>query len=232
MQTMTTTPPGKRAEMTLAEEVYKRLRADILISRHPPGSSLRLDKLKTQYGVGVTPLREALSQLVARGLTVTEGKKGSRVASASVVDLTDIASIRRDIEGTALRRAIEIGDDIWESNLVAARHRLILLERSKDDEESNKETWEIRHRDLHEHLIAGCNSPWLIHLNGLLYDQFDRYRNLSNKYRLWDKRVSLEHKNIVDAALARDAKLAVRLLQKHIDHAAEVIIASMADTTD
>ncbi|MCZ6604965.1 MAG: FCD domain-containing protein, partial [Alphaproteobacteria bacterium] len=203
---------GKRAGKTLAEEVYKRLRADILTSRHPPGSSLRLDKLKTHYGVGVTPLREALSQLVARGLAVAEGQKGSRVASASVVELTDIASVRRDIEGIALRRSIEFGDDYWESNLVAARHRLILLERGNDSEESNKETWETRHREFHEHLIAGCNSPWLMHLNGILYDQFDRYRNFSTKYYLSAKAVSLEHQEIMDAALARDTKLAVNLL--------------------
>lgn len=222
---------AKRAGSTLAEDVYERLRSDILMSRHGPGNSLRLVNLKTQYGVGVTPLREALSRLVARGLVKTEGQKGSRVASASVVEISDIASVRRDIEGMALRRSIENGDDYWESNLVAARHRLILLERGNGDEEISKEVWEIRHREFHEVLIAGCDSPWLIHLNGILYDQFDRYRNLSADYHLSAKPVSLEHQQIMDAALARDADLAVRLLHRHIDQAAEIIIGSLPDTT-
>ncbi|MGE0846595.1 MAG: FCD domain-containing protein [Flavobacteriaceae bacterium] len=217
---------------TLAEDVYERLRSDILISKHRPGTSLRLDKLKTQYGVGVTPLREALFRLVARGLVEAEGQKGARVASASVDELRDIASTRKEVEGLALRKSIELGDDYWESNLVAGRHRLILLERDHDSAETSKEVWEVRHREFHELLIAGCNSPWLMHLTGILYDQFDRYRNLSTEYRLSDKPVSLAHQQIMDAALARNADRAVELLHAHIDQAMQMIARSLPDLAE
>jgi DNA-binding GntR family transcriptional regulator len=163
-----------------------------------------------------------LSRLVARGLVEAEGQKGARVARASVVEITDIAAVRRDIEGLALRKSIELGDDYWESNLVAGRHRLILLERENGNEAITKETWEKRHREFHELLIAG----------GILYDQFDRYRNLSTEYRLSDKPVSLEHQQIMDAALARDADLAVKLLHKHIDQAAQMIVRSLPELVD
>ena len=220
---------GKKVGNTLAENVYKQLRADILSTRHGPGASLRLSKLKSQYGVGVTPLREALAGLAARGLAESEGQRGSRVASASVIEIFDIASVRRDIEGMTLCRSIENGDDYWESNLVAARHRLILLERNNSNEIMSRETWEIRHREFHESLIGGCNSPWLMHLNGILYDQFDRYRNLTKDYRLSDKPVSLEHQEIMEAALARNAKRAVELLHNHIDQALNIIVSDLSE---
>jgi DNA-binding GntR family transcriptional regulator len=58
----------------------------------------------------------------------------------------------------------------------------------------------------------------------LLTNQFDRYRRLSVEGSLSGKPVSLEHQRIVDAALKRDADLAVRLLKKHIAHATRLII--------
>ena len=129
----------------------------------------------------------------------------------------------------ALRRSIENGDDYWESDLVAARHRLILLERSKSDEHMNWAKWEICHREFHESLIDGCKSPWLMYINGILYDQFDRYRNLTSEYRLSDKPVSLEHQEIMDAALTRNAKRAVELLHKHINQALNIIVQDLSE---
>ncbi len=68
-----------------------------------------------------------------------------------------------------------------------------------------------------------------MHLNGILYDQFDRYRNLTNEYRLSDKPVSLEHQEIMEAALARNAKRAVELLHKHIDQALNIIVSDLSE---
>ena len=85
--------------ITAAFAVAERLCADILNCTYPPGSKLRFESLKKDYGVGFSPLREALSRLVTTQLVTTDGQRGFRVPEASVADITDIAMVRTQIEG-------------------------------------------------------------------------------------------------------------------------------------
>jgi len=52
----------------LTEEVYKRIRADIMSMRIPPDTRIFVDYLSRELGVSQTPVREALSMLEAIGL--------------------------------------------------------------------------------------------------------------------------------------------------------------------
>lgn len=216
---------------TLAAFVYRRLRADILSSRLPPGTKLHFGRLREDYQVGLSPLREALSRLVASGLVTTVGQRGFRVATASKADLLDVAMVRKELEGSALRKSIAHGDDAWEAQVVAARHRLLLLERG-NSEVASEEFWEERHREFHRALISACNSQWLLHLTALVNDQFDRYRRMAVENSLSQHPTSLEHQEIMEAALARDADRAVHLLGEHIDQALELILSSGTPFTD
>src|SRR5579872_6918068 len=52
----------------LVEEVYRRIRADIMSLRLPPETRVSVDSLARELGVSQTPIREALSMLEANGL--------------------------------------------------------------------------------------------------------------------------------------------------------------------
>ena len=58
-------------------------------------------------------MREALSRLVADGLVQASDQRGFRVSPVSPADLADVTQTRIDIEGLALRRSIERGDQAW-----------------------------------------------------------------------------------------------------------------------
>jgi GntR family transcriptional regulator, carbon starvation induced regulator len=208
---------------TLAGEVFARLRADIVSSRLPPGAKLRLEELRQTYGVGFSPLREALSRLAESRLVVSIGQRGFRVPEVSAKEIMDISMVRKEIEGFALRLAIRHGDDLWEARLAAAGEKFAELQRSV--KVIAEDIWESRHRDFHSALIAACQSPWLLHLHGVLTDQFDRYRRLSAKSRLPSAPRWLSHKGIMQAAIARNADKAVKLLDEHIGEATRLIVA-------
>lgn len=212
--------------------VAERLRADILSSRYSPGSKLRFESLKKDYGVGFSPLREALSQLVAKRLVTTDGQRGFRVAEASIADITDIAMVRSEIEGHALAKSIEYGGDAWEGDVVATRHRLALLEHRNSNESVNEEEWEQRHREFHNALISGCRSTWLIYMTEQINDQFDRYRRMAVKNSLSLSPTSLEHQKIMEAAIGRKSGQAVKLLCAHIDEALGLIVDGNTDFID
>lgn len=208
---------------TLAGEVFARLRADIVSSRLPPGTKLRLEELRQTYGVGFSPLREALSRLAENRLVVSIGQRGFRVPEVSAEEIMDVSMVRKEVEGFALRLAIGYGDDLWEARLAAAGEKFARLQRS--EKAVPEDVWESRHRDLHSALITACQSPCLLHLHGLLTDQFDRYRRLSAKSRLPNAPRWLSHKAIMQAAISRKADKAVRLLEEHITEATRRIIA-------
>lgn len=221
-----TFPAQEAQSKTLANEVFERLRADILSTSLPPGMKLRFEDLRETYGVGLSPLREALSRLAENRLVVATGQRGFRVPLVSTADILDIAMVRKEIEGMALRLSIKNGDDSWEARVVAARHKVSLLE--KAGKNVVEDVWESRHREFHLTLVSACRSDTLLHLHGLLSDQFDRYRRLSTQSRLPNAPRSLIHQRIIDAALNRDADVAVKLLRDHIDEAAKLIVNGLA----
>ena len=92
-------PSGKAdvRQKTLMADVYGRLRRDVLDGELKPGSRLRFEEMKAKYGVGISPLREALTRLAAEKLVILEEHKGFRVAPISAEDLCDILFMRKEI---------------------------------------------------------------------------------------------------------------------------------------
>jgi len=214
---------------TLAGEVFARLRADIVSSRLPPGTKLRLEDLRDTYG-DFSPLREALSRLAENRLVVAIGQRGFRVPEVSAKELTDIAMVRKEVEGFALRLAIRHGDDLWQARVAAASDAFAELQHSS--KKVAEDVWESRHREFHAVLVSACQSAWLTHLHGLLTDQFDRYRRLSAKSRLPNAPRWLIHREIANAAISRKADKAVKLLEDHITEAARLIVAGLLASGD
>lgn len=209
---------------TLAALVHGRLRRDLLRGRLRAGARLRFGELRRTYGVGLSPLREALSQLAANGLVTLQGQRGFQVAPVSLEDLADVFNVRRRLDAAALRASIAAGDDRWEAEVVAAFHRLAKSYlRSPDHPGLHGDEWEEVHRAFHLALLGACGSPWTLHLRNILFDHSERYRHLAVSFG-YSPRVSLrEHRAIKDAAIARDADRACRLLESHMRRTAAAV---------
>ena len=101
-------------------ELCRELREDIIEGRLAPGSKLRIEHLRTQYGIGAGTLREALTRLVSDALVSTEGQRGFSVTPIAMSDLEDITRLRVHIETDALRQSIRYGGAAWRSQLRAS----------------------------------------------------------------------------------------------------------------
>src|SRR5690606_32402754 len=109
-------PP--RETLTNASAAHARIRADIVCMRLRPGEKLRLEGLKSKYGYGLAPLREALSRLTSEGLVEFTDQRGFKVGKLSLQDLREVTFLRQELECLALRLAIKRGDDQWEGEVV------------------------------------------------------------------------------------------------------------------
>jgi GntR family carbon starvation induced transcriptional regulator len=217
---------------TLTEQVLHRLRDDIISGKLAASEKLRVQELRRRYGVGASPLREALSRLTAEGLVANEANRGFRVVSISVADFLDVAENRRRIESLALEQSIETGDDAWEGRLLADYHKLRKLEatyRPSSRVNDPAHEWERRHRNFHQSLISACPSSWLLHFDWLLVLQFDRYRRLVILNAGSTRTGRQQEQALVDAALARDARTASQVLCAHIDDSAAQIVRQLRD---
>ncbi|HLS51590.1 MAG TPA: GntR family transcriptional regulator, partial [Burkholderiaceae bacterium] len=138
---------------TLSDTIAEKLRENIASGRLAPGSRLRLEELRNRFGVSLSPLREALSRLSAEGYVESEGRRGYSVAPVSSSNLTEVTRLRCEFESFALRESIRLGDDQWESEVVASLYRLNKLERVNIEGEQLA-LWETTHAAFHRQLIA------------------------------------------------------------------------------
>ncbi len=211
-------PKAPKTVRTLVESAYAALRGEILDGTLEPGSRLRIEELRARYDISGSTLREALTRLLGEALVTTEGQRGFRVANASLEDFRDLTNVRKLIETEALRQAIAVGDEAWESQVVATFYRLSKVEeRLAEDPYAALSEFEERNRDFHNALISACPSRWLHHLNTLLFQQSERYRRMAISRRTIPRDVHAEHKAILDATLARDADLACKYMAEHIE---------------
>ncbi|MDQ2065263.1 FCD domain-containing protein [Xinfangfangia sp. CPCC 101601] len=201
---------------TLTEDAYRLLRRDILRGHWKPQEPLRMHQLSDRYGMGQSPLREALSRLQAERLVVLMPLRGFTVAPLTPVEMWDAINFRILLEAEALRLSIRDGDDAWESEIVAALHALVLQARRLEDSpsEADQDAFEARHHAFHHALIAGCKSPRMLEQFDRLYAECERYR-IPNMAQGAKRDVQAEHRAIADATLARDFAKASALLAQH-----------------
>jgi DNA-binding GntR family transcriptional regulator len=205
--------PGPR---TLTSAVCEKLRKDILSARLAPGQKLNVAHLSKGFGVSFAAIREALSRLVADGLVQASDQRGFRVSPVSIADLEDVTRTRIDIEGLALRRSIERGGADWLAAVERAFASLLAVPyRDPTDPKVHNEAWLIHHRVFHRTLVSVCESPWLLRFRDTLYEQSERYRQLSIPLDAGLRDVDAEHRLIVEAVLRRDADTAVAALAAH-----------------
>jgi DNA-binding GntR family transcriptional regulator len=192
-----------------------------------PASKLRINDIAETSEVSLGAVREALSRLGAEGLVIAESQKGYRVAPISIEDLRDLTEARVEIEGAALARSIARGDLDWETNLVAAWHRLSRIsERLEGEPRKTSDQWAVAHGAFHEALVKACGSTKLLQIRTQLYQQTERYRRYSGIVDR-GRDVFAEHKRIFDATIARNSAAAVGAIVEHLRLTAKIITASL-----
>jgi DNA-binding GntR family transcriptional regulator len=215
------------AGSTLTQNVYQRLRADLLACRLMPGQKLKIEELCERLSAGSSAVREALSRLAADGFVVVEPQRGFRVTPLSFTELRDLTNVRCEIEGQCIRDAIKHGDIDWETAVIAALHRLSRTpERAPDDPKRYNDDFAVAHTAFHQAVVASCASPWLLRIRAQLFAQHERYRWLSKPLAQIERDLKAEHSGIAEAAIARRAGEAVERMNAHLQLTADIILNS------
>jgi len=209
----------ENANLSRAESAYAILQNAILKGLLNPGQKLDFETLQTEMGYSSGTIREALTQLKSDGLVQNEVRRGFTVAEVSLKEFLEITELRCILEPLALTKSIEVGGDDWESNLVLAHHKLTKLEKKSSEAIGLPSIeWPSAHKKFHEALVSACPSKNLLNMRESLFKQSERYRFLAATMRTHKRDPNIEHLEIFQATLDRNAELACKLITDHLNH--------------
>ena len=212
------------ASATRASAVYEMLRSDISHGRLEPGSKLRVEAMCTRYGVGASPLREALSRLSSEGLVDRTDLRGFSVAPLHWDELPILTRNRVQLESMALRESIDHRDAAMEDELVPLVHRLSRTPRSlSQDSYVANPTWEAVHREFHRALLSRCPSRWMRSFCDSLAEESYRFRQVAAGKTFTSRDEHAEHLAIFDAVIEGRTEDALRALETHYMKTASVV---------
>jgi DNA-binding GntR family transcriptional regulator len=207
---------------------YDRIRKDLMSGVFGPGQRLPIGAFCEKYGVGLSVVREALTRLAEQGLLLAERNRGFATIPLSVDDLEDLMLARVQIEEACLRRSMVRGDTKWEASVVAAHHALTkapVVDPALDP--AGFAEWTEAHTAFHAALCSASASPRLLDLRQSLFDTAEVYRSWLRSAGTGSPRDGAgEHKEIMDAVLARDSAKACALMTVHITRTSDRLIAT------
>jgi DNA-binding GntR family transcriptional regulator len=207
---------------SLTSAVFAILKAEILSCRLQPGEKLHIGNLAEAYDVSLAAVREALSRLVANGLVIAEDQRGFRVSPASIRDLDDVTETRIEIECLALRRSIVRGGADWSEAIQAAWEDM-------SGARPGMEKWPYLHNQFHASLVGACGLDWLMRFRAVLFEQSERYRSLSRQPKAPARDLETEHRQLMEATLARDTTAATTLLAKHFGRTRDLVLQNYTE---
>lgn len=161
---------GGDASGTMQERVYRALRQAILSGRFVPGRSVTLRGLAGMLGVSLTPVREALRQLVAEKALEALDNRRVRVPHMDQARLEEVCTARIALETQAALRALPHMD-------TARIEQLWQLNEAIDEAIARGDMvgYLQRHYDFHFTLYATGPSPVLIPLIESVWLQFSPF---------------------------------------------------------
>lgn len=196
---------------TLPQDLFIRLRSDILQGKFEAGAKLSEQKICDEYMVSRTPVREAFQKLELEGIIEIIPNRGAFVSRQSKQDIDDVYEIMKALESVAIKLAIErITDE--EIKELQEKYELMEFYTMKGDLDKLKAVNE----DFHNAIYRATQNPMIIQT---LSSCQTRVRN--NQFRkeygreFFDDELA-EHEAIFMAIVAKDKETAAAAAVRHI----------------
>ncbi|HRQ23891.1 MAG TPA: GntR family transcriptional regulator [Anaerolineales bacterium] len=201
----------------LKEEIYDALHRQIIAGKYSPGDWLRQEDIASQMGVSMTPVREALDLLVAKGIAERVPYRGVRIREMSAKDVVEAYGMRLFLEAMIAR----------ETALNATPEQLARMEAIMDEMDRHVELNEMPQerqlsREFHAAIAEASGNNLLMQLYAIVSNAFPDwllYEALYRQPELVSGSVAQthdEHAAILEAFKKRDPDLAVNVSLEHV----------------
>ncbi len=205
---------------TLQELVTDRIREAILRGWLKPGERLDQAEIAERFQVSRMPVREALRTLEAEGLVKFYPHRGVEVCELSPEEIEEIYQIRIALEGMAVQIAASRFTE-------EADRRLSALLQEMEEVADDPPTWTTLNYRFHKELYAISGRARLCGIIESLRNTVQPYvaRDVSHPARA--RAAMQEHREILEACRAGDARRAAELVAQHLKHVCDSLVASL-----
>jgi DNA-binding GntR family transcriptional regulator len=193
----------------VADEVYERLREDVVTGRRAPGDRIDPTEVAASLGVSRTPVREAVLRLDAEGLVERQPYRGVVVAGIDLAAAADVVAVRLQLETLAVRAAVPRLTPEHLA-LMADAHAQLQTAMSGDDAQ---ESFRRLNREFHLALYRASGSPALVRMIEDLASQAERVRLHFDVRR---GPAVHDHADILEACRVGDVDAVVAATREHL----------------
>lgn len=201
---------------SMTNRVVIELRRQIVTGLLPGGTSLRQDWLATRLGVSRIPIREAMRQLEAEGLVVSETHKGTTVASLSREELGELFEIRLQLEPWLFRLAIPLLAESAFANAEAVTREA--------EAEGRIANWSDLNWRFHATLYEAAGRPQALRMLHQVHNNASRYVGLILTVSEDIEAELRDHWRLLEVARAGNVQNGAELLTQHIERVARAIM--------
>jgi len=199
-----------RERKTKKDLIAEELKLLIGSGELPRGTRIQQDELAARFDTSITPVREAMRQLEAQGLLVSEPHRGVRVAEANLDEVKGVYIARRLLEPYAAQRATL---RISRRDLDRAEQLVDTMAKAR----SGKKSQALEaNRDFHFLFYDLCGIPSLSRIIDGLWLAFpwDILQVIPGRI---DRSID-EHRAMVAAVREGDVRHVHELFEEHIRH--------------
>ncbi len=218
---------------SIGDEIAFRLEAEILDGAYEPGAPLLQADLCTRFGVSRTPVREALLKLQAQNLVELIPNRGARVRIPTLSELTEVYSVRAELEGYAASLAAPrfSGDaiaalDAAQSQLESVVHTLAIPADQRASDSFINSRMTRFNEEFHSVIRVAAG-------NHLLDKMINDLQKHFPKDYVWKATESTEqfiainvdeHRLIAEALRQNDPVRSRSAMTQHVQHAGEILL--------
>lgn len=200
-----------KAHMKVSERIRQSIEDDIGAGTLLPGDVIDENELARRFNVSRTPVREAMLQLEAQNMLVSQPRHGMVVAKMDVQQLLAIWELLVEMEGVCARLACERMSQEERDELarVHATAKTIV-------ETGDVDGWRAVNLAFHDVLYVGARNPYLrqeilrlrARTGAYLQHAFSALGRLNSSYE--------QHDELLNAIMARDPERAHKMMMHHI----------------
>ncbi|MCA9090507.1 MAG: GntR family transcriptional regulator [Planctomycetaceae bacterium] len=198
---------------THSQEIAERLRGDILSGRIAEGGRLTEQELAERFGVGRSPVREAVLRLTMQGLLTSRPNRGAIIAPAAPLEIRKlVVPIRRSVESFALEMVF---DSLCEEDFQEWEE---ILEKMKEGCESG-DLYLVAEMDIafHRTLVERARQPDLLVIWDALVGRMRSHFRRMQRARGDSDEIYKEHESLLHCFRNGSFKEAERMLRAKID---------------
>jgi len=207
---------------TKTEAAYEWLREKIVSGALRQGEKIIIREVSNQFGISVIPIREAIRKLESEGLVENIPHVGARVCNFNLKQLTEIFTIRVELESLAARLSAEnINEDVIR-NLEG-----IIVEMNKAHKAIDYSGYYRFMREFTRIAYRAAENETLSNLISSLMEKSEIFRSIYVLIPDWGEKSIKYHKSLLESFRQRDGELAWKIVREYKNEAFKMILKKL-----